>query len=56
VQVTLARPFLSVIPNGLESVHEAPEEDVLKSTRTPGAVRPRLSNTVARIVDPIAVA
>ncbi len=56
VQLTLATPLLSVIANGLDSVHDAPKEGAVKSTRTPGAVLPESSDTVARIVEPVTAA
>ena len=56
VQVTLAMPFESVMANGGEREHDAPLAGVVKSTRTPGAGRPAPSNTLARIIDPLAVA
>ena len=40
--------FVSVIANGLDSVHVAPLIGALKSTRTPGEGRPLESKTIAR--------
>jgi hypothetical protein len=56
VQLTVATPSASVIANGLESVHDAPDAWVVKSTRTLGAGRPFAWNTVARIIAPLTVA
>src|SRR5437868_4259178 len=52
VQLTLAAPFASVIANGLDRMHDAPDAGATKSTRTLGAGAPFISTTVARIVEP----
>ena len=56
VQLTFARPLVSVIANGDESEHVAPVDGALKSTRTLGAGLPAESRTVTWIVEPLAVA
>jgi hypothetical protein len=46
MQLTIATPSASVIAKELESVHDAPADGAVKSTRTPSAGRPVDSLTV----------
>ncbi len=46
VQLTAAMPSASVIANGDDNAHVAPDDGVVKSTRTLGAGLPAESRTV----------